>query len=127
MFFRSSKVFLTIVLPFICSEPTLSNPNFGFFIPRTDLENISPISANWTKFSLEHSTLAPRSKLQFAPHCWHQCCNCRSVNGLNGFKTNLDIAINAPVLPAETNPSHSLSLTELIQAAYLTSLIFSMH
>ena len=73
-----------------------------------------PITANCTRFSVSHSTLAPRSSITLSPRRVGNSAAIagRSIPG-SVFNTIFAIAISAPVLPAETTQS-ALSVRDRI-------------
>ena len=74
-----------------------------------------PITANCSSCSGEQFTLAPRSSTVVTPF---RVGSCEAIAGRSTpgsvFSTNREIAISAPVLPAETQASARPSLTRLI-------------
>ena len=74
-----------------------------------------PIAANWTSCCDVQFTLAPRSSIVTTPVRVGSCDAIagRSMPG-SVFRTKRAMLISAPVLPAETQPCASPSLTRLI-------------
>ena len=79
-----------------------------------------PITANCTRFSVSHSTLAPRSSITLSPRRVGNSAAIagRSIPG-SVFSTIFAIAISAPVLPAETTQSALPSATASIASRML--------
>ena len=77
--------------------------------------NAAPMTANWTRFSVSHSTLAPRSRTteSFFSVGSSAASAGRSIPGIVR-SVSLAIAISAPVLPALTIACASPALTAAI-------------
>ena len=112
---NNSAAALTTSLPLISSSPILSRPTVGLSLCSIAEISIEPMMPNCNKCSAVQSTLAPRSSICVCPSTVGNGAQIagRSMPG-NIFSTKREIAISAPVLPAETQASASPALTRLM-------------
>ena len=103
---------MTASLPLISSSPMLRMPTVGQSLCSNAATSMAPMMPNWSRCSGPQSTLAPRSSMWVCPLAVGTAAQIagRSIPGII-FMTNLEIAISAPVLPAETQASASPFLT----------------
>jgi len=115
VFCSISAAWRTLSTPLPASEPMLSKPIVGSFLPKTARAKLSPIIANWNKLSPLHSEFAPRSSITLCPLRVGNKLQIagRSMPG-RVRRVSLLIAIKAPVLPPETAASARPSFTALI-------------
>ena len=111
----SSAVSFTTSLPLMSSSPMLRRPTVGRSTWSTADTSAVPITANCSSCSGEQLTLAPRSSTVVTPL---RVGSCEAIAGRSTpgsvFRTKREIAIRAPVLPAETQASARPSFTRLI-------------
>ena len=90
-------------VPFNSSSPMLSRATLGRSSPSTVRANAAPITANCTRLVASHSVLAPRSSITDSDFSVGSTA-ARAGRSMPGMvrSENSDIAIRAPVLPAET-------------------------
>ncbi len=112
---RRSAASLTTSLPLISSSPMLRRPTVGRSMCSTAETSALPIAANCTSCSGVQFTFAPRSSIVTTPFFVGSCAAIagRSMPG-SVFSTKRAMPISAPVLPADTHPCATPSLTRLI-------------
>src|SRR5665213_60730 len=103
----------TASLPFTSSAPTLRMPTVGRSRPRTARANASPITAKSTSWSASVPILAPTSSTTLCPRLVGHSA---AIAGRSIFSRTrsctIDIAMSAPVFPAETTTSASFFATD---------------
>ena len=113
-FLSCSAACFTTSLPLMSSSPMLSSPTVGRSMPSTAVTSALPMTANWTSCCGVQLTLAPRSSAVVTPLRVGSCeaMAGRSMPG-SVLSTKREIAISAPVLPADMQACATPSLTRL--------------
>src|SRR5580698_969118 len=105
----------TASLPFTSSAPTFRMPTVGRSSPRIARAKASPMTAKSTSCCASLATLAPTSSTTLCPRLvGHRAAMAGRSMPSNVRSWNIDIAINAPVLPAEIATSASFFFTDSI-------------
>ena len=112
---RAAAASRIVSWPLASSVPMLSRPTVGFAMPSTARAKTSPITANCTRLAASHSAFAPRSRNTVALRRVgiSEAIAGRSIPG-RVLSTNLESAIRAPVLPADTAAAARPSFTASI-------------
>src|SRR5260363_63833 len=111
---KSSPACLTVSLPLVISSPMFNRPMAGFSLPSMADTSACPISAKRSSSRGLQSMFAPRSSMVVPPErCGITAANAGRSMPASVFSVQREMAINAPVLPADTHACAWPAFTKL--------------